>query len=152
MIIRAAVESDFKNIAEIGESIYRSIENKAQFNWPRDVLAEELKSVNTLVAESGGEVVSFICYRDLSDMFEISSLATKPSLQKNKFQTELIQFLQALAAKQRKSIILEVHQANTIAQGLYQKMGFLLLYSRKRYYSDQRDALVMKWDDNKAGC
>lgn len=152
MIIRRATESDFKNIAEIGESIYHAIKNKAQFNWPREALVNELKSVNTLVVESGEEVVSFLCYRDLPDVLEISALATKPLMQKNNFQTVLIQFLQGLAAEQQKYIILEVHQDNTIAQGLYQKMGFLLLYSRKRYYSDKGDALVMRWDNNKAGC
>ena len=152
MNIREARTADYEKIIEISESIYRSIENKAQFNWPRVVLENELKSVSTLVVESGGEVVSYLCYRDLPDVLEISSLATKLSMQKNNFQTALIQFLQGLAVVRQKSIILEVHQKNTIATGLYQKMGFFLLYSRKRYYLDNGDALIMKWDDNKAGC
>ena len=38
---------------------------------------------------------------------------------------------------------LEVRETNTIAQKLYKKYGFSILYRRKGYYSDGEDALVM---------
>lgn len=152
MKIRFALPADFKSILEVAESISSKTEKNAQFNWPSDVLVRELECVKTLVGVSGSEIVSFLCYRDLPDFFEISVLATRKAFQKQSFQTALIKYLQQLAAKHNRAVILEVHAANTAAQGLYQKMGFLLLNSREKYYSDGASASVMKWDNNKAGC
>lgn len=152
MILREAAESDFELISEISQSIYSSIENKALFNWPGAVLRGELQNVKTMVVEANGELVSFLCYRDLPDLYEISVLATRFSVRNKNFQTALIEFLQRLAAKQRKSIILEVHHLNLAAQRLYQKTGFFLVHSRRNYYSDGAEALVMKWTNDKAGC
>lgn len=152
MKIRTALASDFNGILQIAESIYKNIENKAQFNWPTALLAQELENVKSLVAEVEGEITSFLSYRELPDYFEISILATKPSRQRSNLQVQLIQYLQALAAKQRKAILLEVHQENHGAKCLYQKLGFILLHSRQKYYLDKADALVLKWASNKAGC
>ena len=152
MILREAAESDFELISEISQSIYSSIANKALFNWPGAVLRGELQNVKTMVVEANCELVSFLCYRDLPDLYEISVLATRFSVRNKNFQTALIEFLQRLAAKQRKSIMLEVHHLNLPAQRLYQKTGFLLVNSRRNYYSDGAEALVMKWTNDKAGC
>ena len=43
-----------------------------------------------------------------------------------------------------KYMTLEVRKSNLIAQGMYQKLGFEKLSTRKRYYPDnQEDALLM---------
>ena len=152
MTIRNAISSDFKFISEISDSIYKSMKNTALFNWPSNVIIQELEYAITLVIEENGEIVSFVCYRDLPDFYEVSALATRILYQKNNYQSLLIHYLQELAAKQRKSVILEVHQENTPAKHLYQKMGFILVNSRLHYYSDKANALVMKWDSHKAGC
>lgn len=152
MNIRQARATDFAGILKIAENIMSSLENYAAFNWPRGQLLVELGQVTTLAADSEGSVHGFLCYRDLPDFFEISVLATDPGHQRTGLQTKLIQYLQDLAAKQRKDILLEVHSENLGAIRLYQKLGFASIHSRQNYYSDGAQAVVMKWESNKAGC
>ena len=145
MSVRNANLSDFRALVDIGLDIYTSLENKAYFNWPAEALTQELVKAQTLIVESKGEIVSFLCYRDLVDEYEITVLATRLLSQKNNFQVSLISTLQGFAAKQRKSIILEVHSQNLKAIALYKKMSFILLYTRKQYYPDSGSAYVMVW-------
>lgn len=145
MVFRAAGSNDHKNLSALSDSIYNSVSNKAQYNWPLGSLLGELEKTQTFLSEVNGKIVSFICYRDLGDVLEISVLGTAPDRQKMGFQRQLLQQLQAIAAKQRKGLLLEVHQQNVKALHLYQQAGFVLLNVRKKYYSDSGDALVMKW-------
>lgn len=143
--VRSAKVEDFPSVNAICAEIYDTVVNRAHFNWSPDIFALELQQVETLLVESDGRIVSFLCYRDLHDLYEISVLATRLSKQKHSFQTILVQHLQELAAKQRKYVLLEVHPENIGAVALYKKMGFILFHRRKQYYSDGADALVMKW-------
>lgn len=43
----------------------------------------------------------------------------------------------------KEKIFLEVRKGNTVAQKLYEKMGFTRISQRKGYYADGEDALVM---------
>ena len=148
MYVRNANPADFKAILQISHDIYSTIENKAHFNWTASVLTDELRNAQTLLVESDGVVRSFLCYRDLKDVYEISVLATAVAIQRNNFQATFIGFLQKIAAASQRAIILEVHAENLKAIALYKKMGFGLLRIRKEYYSDRADALVMSWNSN----
>ena len=121
------------------------------FNWPAAKLKTELSLVETLVLEMDQKIVSFLCYRDLGDLFEISVLGTHPQFFRQGYQSDLIKCLQVLAAKQQRRIILEVHLQNEEARPLYLKLGFLEIHRRKNYYPDGGCALVLDWN-NKAGC
>lgn len=155
MSIRAAKSSDSEKILRIAERIFSSLERKACFNWPEHLLRAELRNVTaTLVSENeSGEILGFLCFRQMPDFYEISVLATDPSAQKTGVQTQLIEYLQGLAAKQRIDVLLEVHHENERALSLYLKLGFLMIHSRQNYYQDGAKALVFKWAGlNKAGC
>ena len=155
MSIRTATSSDSEKLLQIAECVFSSLEKKAYFNWPEHLLRTELRNVtSTLVSENeAGEILGFLCFRQMPDFYEISVLATDPSAQKTGVQTRLIQYLQDLAAKQRIDILLEVHHENERALSLYLKQGFLLVHSRLNYYQDGAEALVFKWvRRNKAGC
>lgn len=147
MSIRAATTSDFEKLLQIAEHIFSGLEKKASFNWPEHLLRSELRNVTaTLVFEDETNgIVGFLSFRHLPDFYEISVLATAPSAQKTGVQTQLIQYLQDLAAKQRIDILLEVHHENEPALRLYRRLGFLLVHSRQNYYQDGAEALVLKW-------
>lgn len=147
MKIRFAEVSDFKSLALLTEKITEIIENKAIFNWQAESLLTELQSVQTLLIETDHGVLSYICYRDLGDCFEISALGTHPRQQKKGYQSQLILKLQQLAKERQARIILEVHCDNKSAQELYQKMNFKKLTIRKAYYKDKADAFVMGWNN-----
>jgi [ribosomal protein S18]-alanine N-acetyltransferase len=48
-------------------------------------------------------------------------------------------------SNQRSSLWLEVRTSNAPAVSLYTKLGFQTISTRKRYYADGEDALVMKY-------
>ena len=145
MLFRYADTADHAKLIALSDSIFNKIDNKAQYNWPPGSFLQELQKTHTLLAEVNGQIVSFICYRDLGEAFEISVLGTGPDYQNKGFQRYLMQELQVIAAKQRRALLLEVHHQNQRAMHLYQLAGFVLLNVRKKYYSDLGDALVMKW-------
>ncbi|MEQ1721866.1 MAG: GNAT family N-acetyltransferase [Pseudobdellovibrio sp.] len=145
MLARLGDFKDHDSILQISEQIYQNTQNKAYYNWPKAKLFSELEVATSLVLELDHQIVSFICYRDMGDVFEISVLATSLQQQKKAYQQRLLEFLMDIAAKQRRPIFLEVHSQNQNAVRLYQKMGFILVNVRKKYYSDLSDALVMKW-------
>lgn len=151
-LVRQANSSDFDSIVKISKEVYDTICNKFYFNWPTEQISQELQQVETLIIKEEGAVLSFLCFRDLIDVFEISVLATQPSSQKKNLQSGLIIYLQAIAAKRRASLVLEVHCENIKAISLYKKLGFEFIRVRKQYYRDNADALIMSWNSDKAGC
>ena len=147
MGIRTAKDADVEKLLQIAERIFNQLEKKAAFNWPEHLLRTELGNVSgTLIFENQeGELLAFLSFRQLPDFYEISVLATDTAAQKMGVQTQLIQYLQDLAAKQRIDILLEVHHENEAALRLYRRLGFLLVHSRTNYYQDGAEALVLKW-------
>lgn len=147
MGIRTATDADFEKLLQIAERIFKALEKKAAFNWPEYLLRTELRNVTaTLVFENqAGALLGFLSFRQSPDFYEISVLATDPDAQKTGVQTQLIQYLQDLAAKQRIDILLEVHHENERALRLYQQRGFSLVHTRRNYYQDGAEALVLKW-------
>jgi [ribosomal protein S18]-alanine N-acetyltransferase len=148
MSVRRAEASDHPAIEAIAREIYNDKRLSEFFNWPEELVRQELAISKSLVFENAEGVHSFICFREGLDSFEIMLLATSPRWQQQQLQRALILYLQELAAKQRKGILLEVHAENTKAKSLYTKMGFKLIHTRQKYYSDGGSALVMSWPDN----
>lgn len=143
--IKPATPVDWPQIVSLAEAAKMSLDYPAAFNWSAETLSEELNHVFTIVAERSSDICGFVCYRELSEAFEISVLATQPALQRTGIQTELVLCLQKLAAAQCKDLWLEVHEKNSAAMGFYLKMGFQTLRIRSRYYSDGGGAVVMGW-------
>lgn len=144
--IRRFQATDSPSIIDITNANFNSLKNPAEFNWSAESIEDELSKVPCWVAETHQQiVVGFLCYRDLLDYFEISVLATRPEYKKKGVQIELIQSLQIDAAKQKRGVILEVHEQNEPAKALYLKMGFQQINKRKAYYSDGSAAVIMKW-------
>jgi ribosomal-protein-alanine N-acetyltransferase len=141
MPVRSAVPADQPKILALAAKVPAS----AAFSWSGPVLAAELLEAGTLVFEKDGGVRSFLCYRELPDYFEVTVLATEPGYGRLGLQTELIKYLQELAATQQKRILLEVHELNTPAKNLYGGQGFSEIHRRPKYYSDGASALILEW-------
>lgn len=147
MPLRFSVDSDHQQIINVAAKILLG----PSFNWTSTALREELSAARTLVFERDRVVRSFLCFRELPDYFEITVLATEPDYARLGLQSELIKYLQELAAQQQKRILLEVHHGNSPARALYAGIGFSELHRRPKYYSDGATAVVLEWR-NKAGC
>jgi ribosomal-protein-alanine N-acetyltransferase len=77
---------------------------------------------------------------------EILNIETLPSHRRQGLASSLLSEAFAWAqANSRSSIWLEVRTSNAPAISLYKKLGFQTISTRKRYYADGEDALVMKY-------
>lgn len=150
--IRPGTAADLSGLCRLTDEVYQALENKAQFNWPPETTPAELAVLRVLLLESDGVILGFIGFRELSEAFEISLLATAPASRRRGIQTKLLESLQELAAMHSKPVWLEVHEHNGEARALYARLGFFDVRVRPRYYGDGGDARVMSWPAEKAGC
>ena len=80
------------------------------------------------------------------DEAEILNIETLPSHRRQGLAESLLrEAFNWAQANARASIWLEVRASNIAAISLYRKLGFQTINTRKRYYADGEDALVMKY-------
>lgn len=139
--IRRAKPADEPQIQKILDDLMQTMqpEQKPQFNWTKEALSQELKAAQVWIVESK----SFLCFREGPDAYEITVLATAPKASRQGHQTTLLTQIKQMAVAAKKQIWLEVHAQNTPAIEFYKKNGFNISGTRKRYYSDGGDALLM---------
>ena len=90
-------------------------------------------------------VASLELMRGVDDA-EILNIETLPSHRRQGFaQSLLAEAFEWARQNQRQAVWLEVRASNDAAINLYRKTGFVQISTRKRYYSDFDDALVMKY-------
>lgn len=143
VVVRVVTASDHADIIRIVEDIALQFpERKAQFNWGRSQIHDELfKSISWAATDHEG-VKAFLCARETADFLEITVLATATPHRNQGLQSLLIQRIFTEAAKKKKNVLLEVHEDNLSAINFYRKCGFSELPVRKNYYRDGKNALV----------
>ncbi len=143
LITRQATENDFSEIIRIVEEISKaSPEKKFQFNWDRFQIRDELLKSKSWVAADGVSIKAFLCIRESFDFFEVTVLATDASSRNQGHQSGLMEALLGEARREKKNVLLEVHEENLSAINFYRKHGFVELPMRKNYYGDGKSALV----------
>jgi ribosomal-protein-alanine N-acetyltransferase len=144
MPVHSATEENHPDIIKLVKSIaLQSPDKRAQFNWDRFQIRDELKKANCLVYNDGG-IKSFLCFRETDDFLEITVLATAPDARNRGYQSAVMNEFKNLAFQKNKNILLEVHEENEGAIRFYRKLGFVELPARKNYYTDGKSALVFK--------
>ena len=139
--IRAARPADASRLAPL---------ERRCFSDPWSALAFEellrLPFTVALVAEQGGGIVGYLIARAVAGEGEILNLAGAPELRRRGLGAQLLEAgLTALAEAGVRSVWLEVREANTAAQLLYQHRGFQPAGRRKGYYRNPvEDALVLR--------
>lgn len=78
--------------------------------------------------------------------YEILWIQTRPDLLKKGFSTQLLSEWLCFALQHGRIVYLEVHEGNWAALGLYRKLGFEKLSTRKNYYSDGASAISFQLD------
>ncbi|MBC7327697.1 ribosomal protein S18-alanine N-acetyltransferase [bacterium] len=137
----------FTHIKQVTEVEKRSFSNV----WPWGAFFSELfnKRAYYVVATINNKVVGFAGMWVVNDEAHITTIAVDPEWRGQKIGERLL--LHLLLEARRKGAeyaILEVRVSNTIAQNLYHKYNFKIVYTRKAYYSDNNeDAFVMRLDD-----
>lgn len=114
-------------------------------SWPRDVFAQQLgfPGVFGMLHPSGG----MILMRVAADEAEILTIAVAHAARRGGVARALLCEATIHAANVgAKAIFLEVSVANIAALRLYTHAGFIQVGRRPRYYSDNTDALVLRFD------
>lgn len=142
-IIRRMTAGDVDGVAAVEAATFPT-------PWSREAFASEMRNsvARYLVAEKDGAIVGFAGAWMILDESHITNIAV---LREHRGQgigrrlTEgLLQYLSNLGAAYA---TLEVRRSNTVAQSLYESLGFIRLGVRKRYYEDNgEDALIMVCD------
>lgn len=115
--------------------------------WSADALAGELQNPLAVfrVAFIEGKVAGYVGMQHVLDEGFVCNIAVFPQFRRQGVATALLQTLDRYAQEHGMATIsLEVRQANTAAQQLYEKMGYELVGRRRRFYQNPvEDALIM---------
>lgn len=139
MIVEPMTEADLEAVAAIEQASF-------QDPWPLQSFCNELQN-NRLaiyfVARSEDLVIAYIGAWIIIDEAHITTMAVVESYRRRGIANRLIN---ALIEKTQQSgahcLTLEVRPSNTAACCFYEKLGFITLGRRKRYYRNE-DALIM---------
>ncbi len=87
-------------------------------------------------------LVAFVLLQKLPEACEILHLATALRGRRRGYMLALVKALREPTGGSCEAIWLEVHEANQPARRLYEKLGFLEVGQRPRYYSDGGTAIL----------
>ncbi len=128
---------------------------QASFHDPfsREMFESELsqKAARIFVAKHEGHIVGYINFWIVLNEIHLINLAVHPDFRRQKIATELFEFMiRCVEARHALplQIYLEVRPSNLPARKFYEKKGFRVIGTRKRYYRDGEDAVVMAWKKN----
>ncbi len=136
-MIRNAEKKDFKTIYILGEEVQENFQNK----FDLDALIQE-SYFHILVYEKNERVVGFLIYTVLETTTDIIELVVHPDFRNQKIATNLLDMM-ITNARSNTTFFLEVAVDNIWAIKLYEKFGFEIIYTRKKYYG-QKDAYIME--------
>lgn len=123
------------------------LERESQLHpWSTPLFREEFENPHSRVdlLLLNGEPAGYLCYHFLLDEISIINLAVSPRFRRQGVARHLLEC--ALGAEQgAEKGYLEVRTGNAGAIALYRSFGFRVVGTRKRYYADGEDALLMEW-------
>ena len=129
--------------------------HRASFHrgWGTDEFEQILIERNALAhrLRLGKSTIGFIVSRSAADEAEILSVAVAPKYRGRGFSRDLLRtHLGYLAAREIRTVFLEVEENNRPARALYERAGFSTVGRRERYYKDSSgqdlNAIVMRRD------
>ena len=94
--------------------------------------------------EDAGKIVGYITYSVSLDGADIETVFVLGAMRRKGIAKSLIEFcINDIKSKGLNKILLEVRRSNAPAISLYEKAGFKVISTRKKYYDGLEDALVM---------
>jgi [ribosomal protein S18]-alanine N-acetyltransferase len=138
-VIEPMTLADLDAVAELEARAYQASLGRAALSAE---LEREFARVDVL--RRGGIVGAFCNYWLVVDEIHLLSLATDPAYQGRGMARRLLEHLIDLGAGDgRRCITLEVRRSNERALDLYRRSGFEEVGTRRGYYADGEDAIVM---------
>lgn len=142
VVIRAAVPGDINDLMVIEQASFVD-------PWSRETIASSLEEERTfvLVAVESGVICGYGVAWALGDEGDIMHIAVAPAARRRGIGTHLLKELLGACVKHGATkVLLEVSVGNHAARNLYERLGFVEVGLRRRYYRDGEDAVTMCWD------
>lgn len=139
VIIREYSVKDFKEVLEIDSEAFNPR------NPSFDVYIYLTYGTDLFVAEIGNKVVGYVVTMEV-DKFtgKIVSIAVRKEFRGKGIGEALMRkAIERLIMRGKQKIALEVRVSNKVAQQLYRKLGFKIVETIPKYYSDGEDAYYM---------
>lgn len=140
MSFRAARSADLERLLEIDRSWPTTP------GWSRQGFEAELgrRDSRLVVAEEGGRVQGYACWRAVPPEARILSLAVSREAAGQGLGRRLMRhLLDEARMRGLEKATLEVSAANQAAYGLYVSTGFSVVGRRPKFYNDGSDAILM---------
>jgi len=138
-LIRIATSNDLADILSIEKKVFKHPWSKEQLSW-------ELNSqpaAENYVMIARGNMIGYLFSHVVDDDVQILNIAINIPFQHKGYGEQLLSyFLDQFNTDS--SIHLEVRKSNFPAINLYLKFGFHEAGTRKGYYSDGEDAIIMQ--------
>lgn len=124
-------ESDIDQVVEI---------EKMAFKFPKPEAVFRQDEHKYLVAKDGSKVVGYIGVEKILDETHIINMAVHSDFRGKGVGKRLMQHV----LNDEDVFFLEVRASNEVAKSIYQRYGFKVIDTRKKYYADGEDAFVMR--------
>jgi len=137
-VFRRMVENDVVDVYKIECELFPD-------PWPANAFFSEIKSENTsfpFIVKENNRIIGYIICWYYHHELHIGNIAVIPSEQGKGIGKYLLETIFDYF-KDCKTTYLEVREANIIAITLYKSFGFYIAYTRKNYYPNGDNALVM---------
>jgi [ribosomal protein S18]-alanine N-acetyltransferase len=139
--IEAFDPSDLDSLMEIENRSFTLPWSRGSYEelWP-------LATIDIRVARAGDELVGYYLVQMVGDEVELHTFAVKPEHRRRRIGERLLTHaIDAAKGRGAQHMFLQVRPSNAPARALYDKMGFIVVGKRRRYYRDNdEDALVMR--------
>jgi len=138
-LIRPATKNDLSKISLIENRVFR-------FPWSNDEIRWELRSqhvASNYVMLLEDNIIGYIFTHKIDKEVQILNFAIDTSYQHKGYGEEFFSYFMDQLDEDI-SIILEVRKSNFPAINLYLEFGFHETGTRKGYYSDGEDAIIMQ--------
>ena len=136
-MIRIAKVTDLDTIYKMGRALH---DNYKQTYDLESLLTKDY--FHLLVYEKENQVIGFLAYSLLIDSVDILDIYVDKEYRQQKIASLLIDYMISMVDP-KTSFLLEVAVDSLPAISLYEKFGFKVIHTRKKYYG-QKDAYVME--------
>jgi [ribosomal protein S18]-alanine N-acetyltransferase len=138
--LRPFIEGDLPQVLELEQASF-------PLPWKEEFFLKELSRPHSWfwVAEKEGRVVAYLCGWFIADEGEVLKVAVHPAYRRRGLGKFLLEEMITVAFRRgAQTLHLEVRASNVGAITLYKLCGFQEVGTRRRYYEDGEDALLMK--------
>lgn len=140
-MIRPMTMDDLPQVFAIEKELFASYWSQRDFEYE----LSENEFARLFVKEVDGTVIGFVGIREIFDRGEITNLAVSSAYQGQGYGEEMLLYaINKMQQDRMEAVFLEVRVSNRKALALYYKHGFIVMRTRKSYYTDNyEDAYEM---------